>query len=93
MPALVLAVIRAYPKDVIDDVTRLVTKIESALKNRGFTLAKWEVVDIAFGYKAIDLYVIMPEELERGTDDAEEAVKSVEDIDNIDVIYITRLSA
>lgn len=92
MPAMVLAVIRAYPKDVIENASDLISRIDSVLKERGFSLAKWESVEIAFGYKALDLYVMMPEETERGTEDAEEAIKSIDEIDNVDVIYITRLS-
>uniref|UniRef100_A0A7C2ZQQ1 Elongation factor 1-beta n=1 Tax=Ignisphaera aggregans TaxID=334771 RepID=A0A7C2ZQQ1_9CREN len=93
MPAAVLAVIRAYPKDVINDFTELVTKITRNLSEKGFRLMKWDPVDIAFGYKALDLYIILPEEQEGGTELAEEAIKSLEEIDNVDVIYITRLSA
>lgn len=92
MPAVVLAVIRAYPKEVMEDFTGLVLKLGSRLQEKGFTLMKWDPVDIAFGYKALDLYVIMPEEQEGGTETVEEIVKSVEEIDNVDVVYITRLS-
>lgn len=92
MPAMVLAVIRAYPKDVIEDISSLASKIELSLKNKGYTLARWEAIDIAFGYKALDLYVMMPEEQEGGTEDVEETIKGVEEIDNVDVVYVTRLS-
>ncbi|MEM1541349.1 MAG: elongation factor 1-beta [Ignisphaera sp.] len=92
MPAMVLAVIRAYPKELMDNMSELVAKVQGVLKEKGYDLLRWEAVDIAFGYKAVDLYVIMPEEQERGTEDAEEAIKSVDEIDNVDVVYVTRIS-
>lgn len=92
MPAMVLTVIRAYPKEVIEDLSSLAYKIESNLKEKGYELVKWEAVDIAFGYKALDLYVLIPEEQAGGTEEAEETVKKVEEIDNVDVVYITRVS-
>lgn len=92
MPAVVLVVIRAYPKEVIEDFTGLLLKLGSRLQEKGFTLMRWDPVDIAFGYRALDLYIIMPEEQEGGTEVVEEVIKSVEEIDNVDVVYITRLS-
>ncbi|MEM1525582.1 MAG: elongation factor 1-beta [Ignisphaera sp.] len=92
MPAVVLVVIRAYPKELLEKFDDLVAEIDTKLKEKGFTLMKWEASEIAFGYKALDLYIIMPEEQEGGTDIVEETIKSVEVIDNVDVIYLTRLS-
>lgn len=92
VPAMVLVVIRAYPKELTENMLGLATKVQNVLKEKGYEVMKWEAVDIAFGYKALDLYILIPEEQERGTDDAEEAIKSVDEIDNVDVVYITRLS-
>lgn len=92
MPAVVLVVVRAYPKELLERFDDLVGRVESTLKEKGLTLMRWEAVDIAFGYKALDLYVIMPEEQEGGTDILEEALRSVEEIDNVDIVYMTRLS-
>ncbi|MEM4788245.1 MAG: elongation factor 1-beta [Ignisphaera sp.] len=92
MTAAVLVVIRAYPKELLNNFDDLVTEIDAKLKEKGFTLMKWEASEIAFGYKALDLYIIMPEEQEGGTDIVEETIKSVNAIDNVDVIYLTRLS-
>lgn len=92
MPAVVLVVIRAYPKELLENFDNLVAEIDTKLKEKGFTLMKWEAAEIAFGYKALDLYIIMPEEQEGGTDIVEETIKSVDVIDNVDVIYLTRLS-
>jgi elongation factor 1-beta len=92
MPAVVLVVARAYPKEVLEKFENLVEKIALMLKEKGLTLMRWESIDIAFGYKALDLYVIMPEEQEGGTDILEEALRGIEEIDNVDIVYITRLS-
>ena len=91
MPANVLVVIRAYPKEVLENLSSLASKLERNLREKGYELIKWEPVDIAFGYKALDLYILMPEESERGTEDVEEIVKNADEIDNVDVVYLTRL--
>lgn len=92
LPAVVLVVARVYPKELIERFDNLVMKIESALMERGLTLMKWEPVDIAFGYKALDLYVVLPEDQEGGTDMLEETLKSINEVDNVDIVYMTRLS-
>ena len=94
MPAgRVIAVIRAYPKDVVEDFTPIIQKINERLSNTLYKLMKWEAIDIAFGYKALDLYFLMPEDIEGGTEQLEELIKTVEGIDNAEVIYITRIGA
>ncbi|MDK6027798.1 elongation factor 1-beta [Ignisphaera sp. 4213-co] len=89
----VIVVVRAFPKEVMNDFTALLDKIRMKIKGSAYELAKWESVDIAFGYKALDLYFIMPEDIEGGTENLEELIKSVDDIDNVEVVYITRIGA
>jgi translation elongation factor aEF-1 beta len=92
MPAVVLVVARAYPKELLEKFDNLIEKITVTFREKGLTLMRWEPIDIAFGYKALDLYVIMPEEQEGGTDILEETLRNIEEIDNVDIVYITRLS-
>lgn len=87
----VIAVIRAYPKDIVSDFTELVRKLEEKLPKDRYKIVKWEPVDIAFGYRALEIYFLMPEELEGGTEELENIVKSVEDVDNVDVVYVSRI--
>lgn len=91
MPGNVIVVLRAYPKEVMEDFTKLIEKIQLKVKETVYSLMKWEPVEIAFGYKALDLYFIMPEDIEGGTENLEEIIKSVDDIDNVEVVYITRV--
>lgn len=91
MAGRVVAVIRVYPKELTENFEPLVEKVRNAIKDRVYDLMKWEATDIAFGYKALDLYFIMPEDMERGTEELEELIRSIDDVDNIDVIYITRI--
>jgi|UniRef100_A0A7J2T9H1 elongation factor 1-beta len=91
MTGRVIVVIRAYPKELTEDFTSILTKIHEKIKDTVYVLAKWEPVEIAFGYKALELYFIMPEDIEGGTDQLEDLVRSIEQIDNVDVIYITRI--
>ncbi|MCC6056480.1 MAG: elongation factor 1-beta [Desulfurococcaceae archaeon] len=87
----VIVVIRAYPKELTEDFTPIISKIHEKIKESVYNLVKWEPVEIAFGYKALELYFIMPEDVEGGTEQLEELIKSVDQIDNIDVIYVTRV--
>ncbi len=91
MSGKVVVVIRAYPEGIVENLEGLVRKVEEKLPKERYTLMKWEPVDIAFGYRAIDLYILMPENIEGGTEEVEEIVKSVEGIENIDVVYVSRL--
>lgn len=91
MPGNVIVVLRAYPKEVMDDFTKLIEKIQLKVKGTVYSLMKWEPVEIAFGYKALDLYFVMPEDIEGGTENLEEIIKGVDEIDNVEVIYITRV--
>jgi len=91
MSGKVIAVIRAYPKDIVNDFTELVRKLEERLPKDKYSIVKWEPVDIAFGYRALEIYFLMPEELEGGTEELENIVKSIEDIDNVDVVYVSRI--
>ncbi|MEM0027232.1 MAG: elongation factor 1-beta [Ignisphaera sp.] len=93
MPGNVVVVVRAYPKEVMEDFTRIIEKIQLKIKETVYALMKWEPVEIAFGYKALDLYFILPEDIEGGTENLEEIIKSVDDIDNVEVIYVTRVGA
>lgn len=93
MAGKVIAVIRIYPKELTENFEPLVNKVQNVIKNSVYELMKWETIDIAFGYKALDIYFLMPEDIERGTDELEELIKGIDDVDNIDVIYITRIGA
>ncbi len=91
MAGQVIVVVRAYPSEVLENLEPLVKKVEEKLPKDRYALMKWEPVEIAFGYRAVDLYIVMPENIEGGTEEVEDIVKSVEGIDNVDVVYISRL--
>uniref|UniRef100_A0A7J2U383 Elongation factor 1-beta n=1 Tax=Ignisphaera aggregans TaxID=334771 RepID=A0A7J2U383_9CREN len=91
MAGRVIVVIRAYPKELTEDFTPIVSKINEKIKDTVYALVKSEPVEIAFGYKALELYFVMPEDVEGGTEQLENLVRSVDQIDNVDVVYITRI--
>ncbi|MEM1560300.1 MAG: elongation factor 1-beta [Ignisphaera sp.] len=91
MAGKVIAVIRVYPKELTENFEPLVSKVNNAIKNSVYELMKWEAIDIAFGYRALDLYFLMPEDIERGTEELEELIRGIDDVDNIDVVYVTRI--
>jgi translation elongation factor 1B (aEF-1B) len=47
---------------------------------------------LAFGIKALKILVSMPEDYEGGTDALEEAVRSVQGVEDVQVEAVTRLS-
>ncbi len=91
MAGKVVAVIRAYPKEVMEDFTELIKKLEEKLPKEKYSIMKWEPVDIAFGYRALDIYFMMPEDIEGGTEELEQIVKGLDEIDNVDVVYVSRI--
>ena len=91
MAGKVVAVIRAYPKEVMEDFTELIKKLEEKLPKEKYSIMKWEHVDIAFGYRALDIYFMMPEDIEGGTEELEQIVKGLDEIDNVDVVYVSRI--
>lgn len=93
MAGYVVAILRAYPRELTENLAEIVNKIKSKIEGTCFDILKWEAVDIAFGYKALDLYFRMPEDMEGGTEALEDVVKSVEEIENVDVLYVTRIGA
>ncbi len=93
MAGKVIAVIRIYPKELTENFEPIVNKVQNVIKNSVYELMKWEAIDIAFGYKALDIYFLMPEDIERGTEELEELIKGIDDVDNIDVVYVTRIGA
>ncbi len=88
----VVVVVRVYPKEILEKFDDLIRSIEQKLPKERYTITKWEPVDIAFGYRALELYIVMPEMIEGGTEELEEILKSVEGVDNIDVVYVSRIS-
>ena len=89
--AKVLALLKVYPADAGIDLGKLVEQIKAKLP-QGYEITRHEEEPIAFGLKALKLYVLMPEEEEGGTSRLEEIVRGVEGVDEVEVEAVHRIS-
>ncbi|MCE4612132.1 MAG: elongation factor 1-beta [Desulfurococcales archaeon] len=88
--ARVAVVLRVFPSDVSLQPSELASRIKKSLPGEFEVLAEGEE-PIAFGLKALKLVVAMPEDMEGGTEKLEEAIKSVEGVDEVEVESVSRM--
>ena len=86
--AKVVAQIKIFPTETTVDLGELRKKIEKALPPET-TIARFDEEPIAFGLVALVASVVMPEE-EGRMDKVEEALKSVENVGEIQVVNVWR---
>ncbi len=89
--ARVLVVMRILPEDISIDLDELKEKIRKSLPE-GYEIARHDIEPIAFGLKALRLYIIMPEETEGGTEPLEKLVNSVEGVSQAEVEIVHRMT-
>jgi elongation factor 1-beta len=86
--AKVIAQIKIFPTETTVDLVDLRKKVEKALP-AGTAVARFDEEPIAFGLVALVARVAMPEE-EGQMDKVEEALKSVENVGEIQVVNVWR---
>ncbi len=86
-----LALVKVYPSGADVDLSRLVEEVRSRLP-RGYEITRHEEEPIAFGLKALRLYVLIPEDEEGGTSRLEEVLRGVEGVDEVEVEAVHRIS-
>jgi len=86
--AKVIAQIKIFPTETTVDLGELRKKVEAALPP-GTTVARFDEEPIAFGLIALIARIAMPEQ-EGQMDKVEEAVKSVENVGEIQVVNVWR---
>ena len=89
--ARVLALVKVYPASTDVDLSKLVEKVRQALP-QGYEVTRHEEEPIAFGLKALRLYILMPEEEEGGTSKVEEILKGVEGVEEVEVEAVHRIA-
>ena len=87
--AKVLAAIKIFPNDANIDLNALKSKIQSALP-AGYIVQKFEEEPVAFGLVALIAYVVLPEDAGGTMDKAEEAIRSVDQVSQIEVLRVGR---
>ena len=86
--AKVIAQIKIFPTETTVDLVELRKKIEAGLP-AGTSVARFDEEPIAFGLVALVARVAMPEQ-EGQMDKVEEALKSVENVGEIQVVNVWR---
>lgn len=86
--AKVVAQIKIFPTEITVDLGELRRKVEEGLPP-GTTVARFDEEPIAFGLVALVARIVMPEE-EGRMDKVEEALKSVENVGEIQVVNVWR---
>ncbi|NON61477.1 elongation factor 1-beta [Acidianus sp. RZ1] len=86
----VLVVLKVFPDSDEIDLDKLAEEISKRLPT-GYTVVRKDTEPIAFGLKALVLYVQMPEQTEGGTDVLEEKASEIEGVSHAEVVGLTRL--
>ena len=88
-----LAVIKILPEDDSVNLDLVKQGLREALPkgNKNLYIHKFEDEEIAFGLKAIKVYVIMPGVYEGGTQPVEDAFSKVKGVSQVDVEIVQTL--
>ncbi len=89
--ARVAVILRVLPSSIDLDLNELKAKIEGSLPE-GYKIESSGVEPIAFGLKALKLVVSMPEETEGGTEALEQVLRSMPEVDEVEIEAVHRLS-
>jgi elongation factor 1-beta len=88
--ARVLASIKIFPTDANIDLDALKSRIRSSLPT-GSTVQKFEEEPVAFGLVALIALVAMPEDAAGQMDRVEEAIRSVDQVSEIEILRVGRV--
>lgn len=87
--AKILAILKVYPKDIDTDLDGVVGELKSMLPTK-YELVKSEKVYVAFGLHVLRLYLLMPEDVEGGTEEVENIIKSLNGVEGVEIELVTR---
>ncbi|MCS7107857.1 MAG: elongation factor 1-beta [Sulfolobales archaeon] len=90
--AKILAVLKVYPKDIEVDLDGVVSELRKVLPSR-YELVKSEKVYVAFGLYVLRLYLLMPEDIEGGTEEVEGIIKGLNGVESVESELVTRTDA
>lgn len=83
--------VRVFPSDVSMGLDDLLKRIEAALPKE-YSIASYMEIPIAFGYRVLRIIILMPENVEGGTDPLESLLSSIEGVDQVEVEFVHRVS-
>ncbi len=85
----VIALVKIYPSEDVSDMDSLVRRIEESLPSIYRVVMK-ETVEIAYGYRALVLYIRFPEDTEGGTEELETRIAGVDGVSSVEIEAVTR---
>ena len=86
----VIVVARVLPEDPEVNMDDLEKTVRAALPP-DIEISKTEEEPIAFGLKALVLYLVMPEDYEGGTSVVEDKLSSISSVSQVDIVRVTRM--
>ena len=89
--ARVLVVVKVLPTEIDIDLEDLKEKIKEKLPKE-YEIKGYDIEPIAFGLKALRLYIFMPEEVEGGTEPLEKMIQEVEGVSQVEVETVHRIT-
>jgi len=89
--AKILVSLKVYPADAETDRKELADRIREVLPKE-YEAIRVREEPLAFGYTALKVHIVMPEETEGGTEKLEELLKSIQGIEDVEVEAVSRLS-
>lgn len=89
--ARIAVLIRVLPEDAETKPEVLYKSIAEKLPKK-YEVAQYQSEPIAFGLEALRLVVLMPEDVEGGTEEIESIILSVPGVSQVDVLNVTRVS-
>lgn len=89
--AKVLVGLKIFPEGLEVDLEDLTRRIGEKLPE-DYKIVRRGEEPIAFGLKALKLYISIPEETEGGTDTLERIISEVEGVSQVEVEMVTRMS-
>ncbi|OYT58964.1 MAG: elongation factor 1-beta [Desulfurococcales archaeon ex4484_217_1] len=82
--------IKVFPKDININLDNLVETIRKNLPPY-YEIKKYEKVPIAFGLSALVLSITMPEYVKGGTEELENLIRSLDEVSEVNVEYVSRI--
>lgn len=85
----VAALVRVLPEDADIKAEDLYRRVADLLPSK-FRIIEYRAEPIAFGIEALLLLILMPENIEGGTEELEQALMSIGGVGQVDVLRVTR---
>ncbi len=89
--AKIAVIMKIFPKDIEVNLDELVNKIKASLPEI-YELKDYRKEPIAFGLQALIVSIVMPENVEGGTEELEKTISNIPEVGEVSVEYVSRIS-